>query len=164
MTAMALAHCSWAFWLTVWAASARSSWGWRCMASARCFRIRSHFALFVGLLALSGLGISIFKIGGLALVGDVSTHGGKSHKTDEHSRRLLCRGLDRRTRGLALLLSRGLSWKWLYVIAAAFCVLLIAVACAHPGPGIALGGPQAASLRTTLRTHEGSRTPWGSHS
>ena len=41
-------------------------------ASSLLFAFGSHFEFFVALLALSGLGISIFKIGALALVGDIS--------------------------------------------------------------------------------------------
>jgi len=41
--------------------------------SSFAFAFGQRFGFFVGLLAVSGLGISIFKIGGLALVGDVLT-------------------------------------------------------------------------------------------
>jgi fucose permease len=80
------------------------------------------------LLALSGLGISVFKIGALALVGDVS------ESTTSHTRFMntiegfFAVGAIVGPAVVATLIERGLSWKWLYVVAAAICVLLVAIA------------------------------------
>jgi fucose permease len=92
------------------------------------FALGSSFGQFVALLALEGLGVSIFKTGALALVGDVS------RSTAQHT------GLMNLLEGffgigsiigpaiVALLLTERLSWKWLYVIAAVVCALLIVLA------------------------------------
>ena len=97
-------------------------------AASALFALGSSFGQFVALLALEGLGVSIFKTGALALVGDVS------RSTAQHT------GLMNLLEGffgigsiigpaiVALLLTERLSWKWLYVIAAAVCALLIVLA------------------------------------
>jgi fucose permease len=92
------------------------------------FAFGSAFFFFVGLLAVSGLGISVFKIGALALIGDISG------STRDHT------SLMNTVEGffgigsivgpaiVAILIGHGLSWKWLYVTAAVVCCLLIAIA------------------------------------
>jgi fucose permease len=92
------------------------------------FAVGQSFEFFVCLLAAAGLGISIFKIGGLALVGDVS-HSPASHTRLMNSAEgFFAVGSIVGPAVVALLLSAGLSWKWLYVIGAALCLILIAIA------------------------------------
>jgi fucose permease len=95
--------------------------------SSLLFAFGDSFGFFVVLLAFAGLGVSIFKVGALALVGDISK------STSEHT------SLMNTVEGffgvgaiigpaiVALLLSRGLSWKYLYVFAACICALLIVI-------------------------------------
>src|SRR6185312_9392776 len=92
------------------------------------FAFGEAFGLFVGLLAVSGLGISIFKIGGLALVGDVSTSAASHTRLMNTAEGFFAVGSIVGPAVVALLLAQGLSWKWLYVVAAGLCVVLIAVA------------------------------------
>ena len=92
------------------------------------FAFGNSFSFFVVLMAIAGLGISVFKIGALALIGDIS------RSTREHT------SLMNTVEGffgvgsiigpaiVAVLLGAGMSWKWLYVIAAAICGLLMAIA------------------------------------
>lgn len=113
------------------------------------FAIGRSFGFFVMLLGLSGLGISIFKVGGLALVGDISD------SRDGHTR------LMNRAEGffalgsivgpgvVALLMTAGLSWKWLYVSAAALCCVLIGIA-ARVRPRTAARPVPGAGLRETV--------------
>jgi fucose permease len=120
------------------------------------FAFGHTFDLFVGLLALSGLGISIFKIGGLALVGDVSPSVESHTKLMNTAEGFFAVGSIVGPAVVALLLARGLSWKWLYVVAALLCVLLIVVAfrVRYPesSPGDAGSGErQTANLHNTLR-------------
>ena len=97
-------------------------------AASLVFAVSDRFGAFVMLLALSGLGISVFKIGALALVGDVSA------STTSHTRFMntiegfFAVGAIVGPAVVATLIARGLSWKWLYVVAAAICVLLVAIA------------------------------------
>ena len=96
--------------------------------SSALFALGSTFGQFVALLALEGLGVSVFKTGALALVGDVS------NSTRQHTALMnLLEGFF----GIgsiigpaivAGLLADGLSWKWLYVIAAGVCALLVVLA------------------------------------
>jgi MFS transporter, DHA1 family, quinolone resistance protein len=96
--------------------------------SSFAFAFGQAFAMFVGLLTLSGLGISIFKIGGLALVGDVSQSAESHTRLMNTAEGFFAVGSIIGPAVVAVLLSHGLSWKWLYVAAAALCVLLIGLA------------------------------------
>jgi fucose permease len=119
-------------------------------AGSLAFAFGEAFGLFVALLAVSGLGISIFKIGGLALVGDV-TRSERSHtRLMNTAEGFFAVGSVIGPAVVALLLSKGLSWKWLYVLASGFCVLLIAAASRIDAPKAA-SSAQTAGLGTTLR-------------
>ncbi len=92
------------------------------------FLLGNSFWFFCVLMGLSGLGIGIFKTGALALIGDLAK------STAEHT------SLMNTVEGffgvgsivgpaiLAQLLSRGIPWPWLYVIAGSMCVVLILTA------------------------------------
>lgn len=92
------------------------------------FIAATSFSYFCVLMALSGIAIGVFKTGALALVGDIA------NSTVEHT------SLMNTIEGffgvgsiagpaiLAQLLGRGISWRWLYVIAGSMCVLLIVTA------------------------------------
>ena len=94
------------------------------------FAAGNSFAFFLGLLAISGASIGIFKTGALALIGDIST------STTEHT------SIMNNVEGffgvgaiigpaiVAALLAAGVSWKWLYVLAGSVCVILILTALA----------------------------------
>ncbi|MEO9132235.1 MAG: MFS transporter [Sphingomonas sp.] len=93
--------------------------------SSALFAAGHSFLFFVSLLFLSGLGIGIFKAGALALIGDLSG------STREHARTMnLIEGFF----GIgaivgpaivAYMLHTGASWKWVYLIAAMLCGLLV---------------------------------------
>src|SRR5581483_8894095 len=80
-------------------------------SSSLLFAAGNSFAAFVSLLAISGLGVSIFKVGALALIGDISS------STADHTTRM------NRVEGffgvgaiighaiVAMLLARQVSWK-----------------------------------------------------
>ncbi len=93
--------------------------------SSALFAFGSHFSYFVVLLAVSGLGVAVFKTGALALIGDVTT------STAEHSSLMntvegfFATGAIIGPAIVATLLAQGLSWKWLYVAAAVMCAILI---------------------------------------
>jgi fucose permease len=115
------------------------------------FAAGNSFGLFVLLLFVSGLGIGIFKSGALALIGDIST------STRQHAANMnLVEGFF----GVGaivgpalvtLLLQGGLSWKWLYLIAAALCALLIAGTAVAPFPRSSRPAEQKADPRAALR-------------
>src|SRR5687768_16608832 len=86
--------------------------------SSLLFAFGDRFSFFIVLLALAGLGISIFKVGALALIGDIS------RSTREHSSLMnmvegfFAIGAIIGPAIVATLITAGMSWKWLYVIAA----------------------------------------------
>jgi fucose permease len=96
--------------------------------SSLLFVATNLFGAFVVLLGIAGLGISIFKIGALALIGDVS------ESTQSHTRFMntvegfFALGAIAGPAIVASLISAGMSWKWLYVIAAAICAGLVIIA------------------------------------
>ena len=96
--------------------------------SCLMFAASHAFGAFVALLAAGGLGISIFKTGALALIGDISA------STQAHTRLMntvegfFAVGAIVGPAIVATLLAAGMSWTWLYVVAAAICAILIALA------------------------------------
>ena len=120
-------------------------------ASSLLFAFGSSFNVFVVLLAFSGLGISIFKIGALALVGDIS------HSAEQHTSTMNliegCFGVGSIAGPaiVAVLLTQGLSWKWLYVVAAGICVVLMLIALAVRYPGVTRPAEEPVDLARTMR-------------
>jgi fucose permease len=97
-------------------------------ASSLIFAFSDSFLVFVVLLGLGGLGISVFKIGALTLIGVVSA------STTSHTRFMntvegfFALGAIVGPAIVATLIAAGTSWKWLYVIAAIICVALVVIA------------------------------------
>jgi len=93
--------------------------------SCALFAVGDQFGYFVALLAVSGLGVAVFKTGALALVGDITK------STVEHSSLMntiegfFATGAIIGPAIVATLLATGFSWKWLYVIAAVICAALV---------------------------------------
>jgi len=119
--------------------------------SSLLFAFGSDFGFFVVLLAAGGIGVSVFKIGALALIGGVS------RSTREHTTFMntvegfFAVGAIVGPAIVATLLATGLSWKYLYVIAASICVVLVAAAGLARYPSTALAERGSASLANTLR-------------
>ena len=119
--------------------------------SSVLFAFGSTFSYFVALLAMAGIGISVFKTGGLALIGDVTT------STTEHSSLMnmvegfFATGAIIGPAIVATLLSTGFSWKWLYVIAAGMCGLLIIVTLSVRFPKTIRATEKPAALSHTIR-------------
>jgi len=121
------------------------------------FALGNSFGYFLVLLAVSGVAIGVFKTGALALIGDVS------RSTREHT------SIMNAAEGffgvgsiigpaiLARLLLSGVSWKWLYLIAGAICVLLVAIALAVKYPTTMKAGDEPIDLR---RTMSAMTNPW----
>ncbi len=86
------------------------------------------FQVYVALLFVTGLAIGIFKTAALALIGDISS------STEDHTKKMNAVegffGIGAIV-GPALVVtldSNGLSWRWLYLFAAALCAAMIAAA------------------------------------
>ena len=119
-------------------------------ADAFLFVTGKSFAFFLCLLAVSGLSIGVFKTGALALIGDIS------HSTREHT------SIMNTVEGffgigsiigpalLAKLLLAGVAWQWLYVIAGAMGVLLVAIAAVAKYPSTQRAGDEPIDFKRTL--------------
>jgi fucose permease len=98
------------------------------------FAVGNSFAFFLCLLVISGTAIGIFKTGALALIGDISTSTTEHTSTMNAVEGFFGVGAIIGPFIVAYLLRGGISWKWLYVIAATICVLLILLALAVKYP------------------------------
>ena len=120
-------------------------------ASSLCFILGHQFAVFVFLLLISGLGIAIFKIGALALVGDISATSERHTSTMNLIEGFFGAGAIAGPLIVAWLVTHGLSWKWLYVVAAAVCGCLMVAAFAIRFPAVTHPIEETPNLRHTLR-------------
>ena len=98
--------------------------------AAACFLLAAgnSFLFFALMLGVSGLAIGVFKTGALALIGDISTSTAQHTSIMNTAEGFFGVGAIIGPAILARLLTAGLSWTWLYVIAGAICVALIALA------------------------------------
>lgn len=108
------------------------------------------FAFFIVLLVLSGTAIGVFKTGALALVGDISTSTREHTATMNTVEGFFAVGAVIGPAIVTRLLAAGLSWKWLYIIAAAICMILIATALFVKYPETARPTGEPIDLRRTL--------------
>lgn len=96
-------------------------------SSAFLFLAAQSFGAFLILLTLSGAAIGIFKTGALALIGDISRSTTEHTSTMNTIEGYFGVGAIIGPAVVTMLLGAGTSWKWLYVIAAVICVLLMAI-------------------------------------
>jgi len=93
--------------------------------SSAVFFGSSTFSFYLALLFAGGLAIGVFKTAILALIGDISA------STSDHTRRMnACEGFFAIGAIVGPLIvvtldSAGLSWRWLYLLAAAMCGIMI---------------------------------------
>jgi fucose permease len=92
------------------------------------FAAGDSFLFFAALMGLSGIAIGVFKTGALALIGDISTSTTQHTSIMNTAEGFFGVGAIIGPAILAQLLAMGLSWKWLYVIAGAMCVVLVVLA------------------------------------
>lgn len=98
------------------------------------FAAGHDFGLFLMLLFLSGLGIGIFKSGALALIGDISQSTREHAATMNLAEGFFGVGAIIGPAIVAISLQSGASWKWVYLIAAGLCLLLVAGTVFAPFP------------------------------
>ena len=114
------------------------------------FAVGNTFLFFAVLMGVSGLAIGIFKTGALALVGDISRSTAEHTAVMNTAEGFFGIGSIVGPAILAQLLSRGVSWKWLYVIAACVCVLLIVMTLLVKYPRSAVS-PRDSGANTRLK-------------
>ncbi len=88
----------------------------------------NNFYFFIGLLSISGAAIGIFKTGALALIGDISRSTTQHTSTMNVVEGFFGVGAIVGPLLVTALLAKGVTWKWLYVIAGTICVALIIAA------------------------------------
>ena len=116
------------------------------------FAAGNSFLFFLGLLAVSGVAIGVFKTGALALIGDISRSTAEHTSTMNLVEGFFGVGAIIGPAILARLLAAGVSWKWLYVIAGTMCVVLIVTALAVKYPRTMKPSEEKMDLRRTFRT------------
>ena len=123
-----------------------------------CFLLSAGNTLwwFAVLLALSGLAIGVFKTGALALIGDISTSTVQHTSIMNAAEGFFGAGAIIGPALLTRLLAAGLSWKWLYAIAGAMCVVLVALALIVRYPE----APRAAASASAGGTGAALRNPY----
>jgi MFS transporter, FHS family, L-fucose permease len=114
------------------------------------FAVGQSFAFFLGLLAVSGLAIGVFKTGALALIGDISTSTRQHTSIMNMVEGFFGIGSIIGPAILARLLAAGVSWKWLYVIAGSICALLVVMALAVKYPTTLKPAGEAMDLKRTF--------------
>jgi len=114
------------------------------------FAVGNSFAFFLGLLVISGTAIGIFKTGALALIGDISNSTTEHTSTMNAVEGFFGVGAIIGPFIVAYLLRAGVSWKWLYVIAATICVLLILLALAAKYPQTKRATDEPVDFKRTL--------------
>jgi fucose permease len=114
------------------------------------FVVANSFVFFVGLLAISGASIGIFKTGALALIGDISNSTQEHTSTMNMVEGFFGVGAIIGPAIVARLLLGGVSWKWLYVIAGTICVALILIASLVKYPQTMKESPEPIDLRRTM--------------
>lgn len=118
--------------------------------SASLFAWISSFGLFLVLLFIGGIAVGIFKTAALALIGDISTSTRAHTATMNVVEGFFGIGAIIGPAIVAYLLSHDASWKWLYLIAAIFCGLLMIVAWRVPYPQMRVTAPDGAPLADML--------------
>jgi DHA1 family quinolone resistance protein-like MFS transporter len=118
-------------------------------ASSLLFAVSHAFGAFVALLAVAGIGISVFKTGALALIGDVSQSTTAHTKLMNTVEGFFAVGAIAGPAIVATLIASGISWKWLYVIAAIICIALVVIASGVRYPQVK-GDSDRASLAQML--------------
>jgi fucose permease len=96
--------------------------------SCLLFAVSHTFGAFVALLAAGGVGISVFKTGALALIGDISSSTASHTRLMNTVEGFFAVGAIAGPAIVATLIAAGVSWKWLYIIAAVICIILVVIA------------------------------------
>ena len=86
------------------------------------------FGFILSLMAVGGLAIGVFKTGALALIGDISKSTKEHTMTMNTVEGFFAVGAIIGPFIVTYFLSKGVDWKWLYVVAGTLCIVLIVMA------------------------------------
>lgn len=119
-------------------------------ATAFLFPLAGSFGAILALIFCAGCAIGIFKTGAVGLVGDMSANATELTSTMNLVEGFFGVGAILGPMLVAALIHRGVSWRWLYVVAGSLCVVLFLVALAARYPARARVAATPASLGHTL--------------
>jgi fucose permease len=122
-------------------------------ASSLLVAFFGSFPALVALLAVSGLGISIFKTAALALIGDVTASSQAHTRFMNTVEGFFAVGAIAGPAIVTVLVGANVSWKWLYVVAAVICLGLVVMAGAAraPAPRQVVERASAAQMLAVVR-------------
>ena len=86
------------------------------------------FGFILSLMAIGGLAIGVFKTGALALIGDICKSTKEHTSTMNTVEGFFAVGAIIGPFIVTYFLSKGVDWKWLYVVAGTLCIVLIIMA------------------------------------
>jgi fucose permease len=119
--------------------------------SSYLFLLGNAFGFFLILLIISGLAIGIFKTGALALIGDISKSAKGHTSTMNAVEGFFGVGAIIGPFIVSYFLIQGVDWKWLYIVAATLCVVLIAAALLVKYPHTMKKSDEPADIKRTIR-------------
>ncbi|MEP7311361.1 MAG: MFS transporter [Pseudomonadota bacterium] len=122
-------------------------------ASSLAVLFIGQFPLLVALLAISGLGVSVFKTAALALIGEVTTSSLAHTRLMNTVEGFFAVGAIAGPAIVTVLVGAGVSWRWLYVFAAVICLGLTVMAGAlrSPPPRTSVERASVAQMLVILR-------------
>lgn len=114
------------------------------------FLLGNTFGFFLILLIISGAAIGIFKTGALALIGDMSKSTNDHTSTMNVVEGFFGIGAIIGPFLVSYFLTRNVEWKWLYVVAATLCVVLIIIAFFAKYPDTKKSAEEPINIKRTL--------------
>jgi MFS transporter, FHS family, L-fucose permease len=115
------------------------------------FLIGSSFSFFLILLIVSGFAIGIFKTAALALIGDISKSAKEHTATMNAVEGFFGVGAIIGPFLVSFFLARHVEWKWLYIVAATLCLVLIFVSLIVRYPKTAKITEEPINIKKTLK-------------
>ena len=114
------------------------------------FIVGNSFVFFIVLLGMSGIGVSVFKVGALGLIGDI-THSPREHTSLMNTvEGFFAVGAIVGPAVVASLITAGISWKFLYLLAAVICGALTLAAMWVEYPSIQQTSDKPSSMSQTM--------------
>ena len=97
-------------------------------ANSYLYITANTFGFILSLMAVGGLAIGVFKTGALALIGDICKSTKEHTSTMNTVEGFFAVGAIIGPFIVTYFLSKGVDWKWLYVVAGTLCIVLIIMA------------------------------------
>tara|TARA_R110001583_G_scaffold179638_2_gene336506 strand:+ start:175 stop:1401 length:1227 start_codon:yes stop_codon:yes gene_type:complete len=121
------------------------------VVSSYLFLVGNTFGFFLVLLIISGAAIGIFKTGALALIGDMSKSTNEHTSTMNIVEGFFGVGAIIGPFLVSYFLTKNVDWKWLYVVAATLCVVLVIMALFSKYPETKKSTEEPINIKRTLK-------------